>query len=233
MTQETLMPPGEYSGERGKLITFEGGEGGGKTLQIGLLAAWLRESGRQVTVTREPGGTDIGGQIRDVLTKTENGSMAPRTEVLLFQASRAQLTDQVLMPELAAGRWVLMDRFFDSTLAYQGYGHGIELATLMNLINFATGGLRPDLTLLLDVDINRGLARKKGQGEWNRLDQMAVDFHRRVGKGFRQLAREQPERWRVINANAGIDEVSKQIRETVTAFFGLRAAAVLGMNEVK
>ncbi len=220
-------------GEKGRLITFEGGEGGGKTMQIGKLATFLKGLGKEVVVTREPGGTDIGGQIRNVLMNVQNAAMSPFAEVLLFQASRAQLTEEVLKPALGEGKWVLMDRFFDSTLAYQGYGHGIDLAKLMGLIDFATGGLRPDLTLLLNVDIDTGLARKRFQGEWNRLDQMHMEFHRRVGRGFIQLASEEPGRWRVIDANAGVDAVAEQISETVTAFFGLKAVGVLGANEVK
>ncbi|HZU86740.1 MAG TPA: dTMP kinase, partial [Anaerolineaceae bacterium] len=149
-------------------ITLEGPEGSGKTCQIGDLAAFLRQQGYEVITTREPGGTPIGDQIRAVLTQLDNTAMHPRTEILLFCAGRAQHVEQLIRPALAEGKIILCDRYADSTLAYQGYGHGVALDTLHQLLHFATGGLRPDLTLLLDVPVEQGLQRRRcSGGEWN------------------------------------------------------------------
>jgi len=182
-------------------ITFEGPEGSGKTFQIAALAQALRQRGYSVLATREPGGTTIGDQVRAILSSLENTSMRPRTETLLFQASRAQLVDEVIRPCLAGGGVVLCDRYADSTLAYQGYGHCVDRGDLAALIRFATGGLQPDLTLLLDVDVEEGLRRKLSAGEWNRLDAYDLDFHRRVRLGFLEMARCQPERWQMVDAS--------------------------------
>jgi len=141
--------------------------------------------------------------------------MLPRTEILLFQASRAQLVEQVIRPHLENGGIVLCDRYADSTLAYQGYGHQMDLEDLRRLINFATGGLKPDLSLLLDLDVEKGLQRRASGGEWNRLDAYALDFHSRVRQGYLQLVQEEPDRWVVIDAEHARDEVQEAIREIV------------------
>jgi dTMP kinase len=138
---------------RGVLITFEGPDGSGKSTQIRVLADKLKEEGCNVLLTREPGGTEIGEQIRAVLHDTKNTAMQPRAEVLLYCAARAQLVGQIVRPHLGGGGLVLSDRYFDSTLAYQGYGHGMDIGALRHIVDFATGGLEPDLTLLLDVVI--------------------------------------------------------------------------------
>ncbi len=174
-------------------ITFEGPDGSGKTSQVATLAEYLRELGYPLLVTREPGGTSIGDQIRAILSDLDNISMQPRTEILLFQASRAQLVDEVIQPHLERGSLVLCDRFADSTLAYQGYGHCVDLGQLRSLIQFATGGLKPDLTLLFDVDAKTGLTRRAQGGDWNRLDAYEIAFHQRVREGYLDLAREEPE----------------------------------------
>ena len=137
-----------------------------------------RQLGYEVLTTREPGGTFIGDQIREVIMRMENKSMNPRTEILLFCAARAQIVAEVIRPQLEKGVVVISDRYADSTLAYQGYGHGLDLGVLRNILSFATDGLTPDLTLLLDVDVETGLARRQsGGGEWNRLDDYALAFH--------------------------------------------------------
>jgi dTMP kinase len=196
-------------------ITFEGPDGSGKTSQVANLAEHLRQMGHSLLVTREPGGTSIGDQIRAILSDLDNIAMQPRTEILLFQASRAQLVEEVIRPHLEQGNLVLCDRFADSTLAYQGYGHGVDLEQLRSLIRFATGGLKPDLTLLFDVDAETGLRRRAKGGDWNRLDAYEVAFHRRVRKGYLELAREEPDRWVMIDAGQPPEKVQEAVRKVV------------------
>lgn len=197
-------------------ITFEGPDGGGKTTQVALTHQWLREQGHNTLLTREPGGTDIGNQIRNVLHDLNNKAMHPRAELLLYSASRAQIVEEIIKPHLASGGLVLCDRFFDSTYAYQGYGHGLDLHHLRLITEFATGGLRPDLTILLDISAEDGLQRRlsaldKG-GEWNRLDAMAMAFHQRVRDGYHALVREEPARWVVVNAARPVEAVQADIQ---------------------
>lgn len=193
-------------------ITFEGPEGSGKTTQIRLFAEFLRARGYDVLTTREPGGTEISDQIRAVLVNLRNTAMHPRTEILLFQAARAQLVEQVIRPALSRGTLVLSDRYADSTLAYQGYGHGYPLEELRRLIAFATGGLIPDLTFLLDVNPAQGLERKQREGEWNRLDAYDLGFHQRVRAGYLEMARAEPHRWVVVDATQSIEVIQNDIR---------------------
>lgn len=190
-------------------ITFEGPDGSGKSTQIRRLADHLRALGKDVLLTREPGGTPIGEQVREVLMTLKNQAMHPRTEVLLFSAARAQLVHERLRPHLAGGGWALCDRFYDSTLAYQGYGHGLDVAALRALTEFATAGLRPHLTVLFDLDPAEGLRRRQhaaGQ-EWNRLDAYALAFHQRVRAGYHALAAAEPDRWVVIDATPAPEAV--------------------------
>ncbi len=183
-------------------ITLEGPEGSGKTSHITPLVEWLTAQGHVVYPTREPGGTEIGNQIREVLVNMKNENMHPRTELLLFQAARAQIVEQALRPRLAAGEVVLCDRYFDSTLAYQGYGHNLfSLDEIRSLIRFATNGLTPNLTILLDLDVELGLQRKGKTDEWNRLDAYTVDFHKRVRAGYHELVKRDPQRWHVVDAS--------------------------------
>ena len=197
-------------------ITLEGPEGSGKTSQLPLLADYLRQNGYDVLTTREPGGTSISEQIRTVLHNLENKEMNPRTEILLFQASRAQLVEQVIRPHLNKSGVVLSDRYADSTLAYQGFGHQIDIESLRVLVTFATGGLKPDLTILLDLDVEIGLRRKELKGEWNRLDAYDLNFHQRVRQGYLQLVKDEPERWEVIDASQSPRQVQDDLRLVVS-----------------
>ncbi len=199
-------------------ITLEGPEGSGKSMQIRDLADFIRAQGHEVLTTREPGGTFIGDQIRQVIMSMENTMMHPNTEILLFCAARAQIVTEVIRPNLEKGVVVISDRYGDSTLAYQGYGHGLHLPTLLEILRFATGGLMPDLTLLLDVDVEKGLKRRQtGGGEWNRLDAQLVEFHKRVRAGYLKMAAEDPARWQVIDAGNDPQQVQKDLREKVRA----------------
>src|SRR5512138_1522622 len=193
-------------------ITLEGPEGSGKTSQIPALVEYLREQGFTVFPTREPGGTSIGEQIRLVIHDLKNVEMHPRAETLLYQAARAQIVEQVIRPRLAAGEIVISDRYFDSTIAYQGYGHQQDLEQVRSLVNYATGGLTPDLTILLDVDVELGLKRKTQDGkEWNRLDAYTIEFHQRVRSGYLEMARAEPRRWAVIDAGQDWEPVQDAI----------------------
>lgn len=196
-------------------ISLEGPEGSGKTTQLPMLADFLRQRGHEVLTTREPGGTSIGEQVRTILHNLENKEMKPRTEILLFQASRAQLVEQVIRPHLKMGGIVLSDRYADSTLAYQGYGHQIDIESLRVLVTFATGGLKPDLTILLDVEVETGLRRKELKGEWNRLDAYDLEFHHRVRQGYLRLVKAEPERWKVIDASQSPAKVQDELRRVV------------------
>lgn len=199
-------------------ITFEGPDGSGKTTQARLLADWLRGQGHDVLLTREPGGTHIGDQIRAVLHDPHNIAMDARTEILLYSASRAQHVAETIRPALTAGKLVISDRYADSTLAYQGYGRRLDLATLQAITAFATGGLTPDLTLYLDLPPHEGLQRRQsGGGEWNRLDAEALEFHQRVRAGYLELARQEPQRWVMISADRSAEEVQAEIQTLVQA----------------
>jgi len=206
-------------------ITFEGPEGSGKTTQIQRLAAWLREQGQTVLATREPGGTAIGDRVRAILLDSDHREMQPQTEILLFSAARAQIVGQIIRPHLARGGVVLCDRFADSTLAYQGYGRQLDLATLRLITAFATGGLQPDLTFCLDLPVDVGLQRKAaGAGEeWNRMEQETLAFHARVRRGYLTLAQAEPARWRVLDATQPVQALQAAMRAEVAARLGLLA----------
>ncbi len=203
-------------------ITLEGPEGSGKTSHIPALVAYFQQRGYPIFATREPGSTSIGEQIRRILHDPKNAEMHPRTETLLYQAARAQFVEEVLRPRLERGEIVLSDRYTDSTLAYQGYGHQQDLDQVRTLIRYATGGLTPDLTVLLDVDVTIGLQRKQQAGEWNRLDAYALDFHCRVRAGYLELAQQEPQRWRVIDASRQWDQVQEDLRRLIASFLATR-----------
>ncbi len=197
-------------------ITLEGPEGSGKTSHIPHLVEYLREKGYHVFPTREPGGTSISEQIRDILHDLKNVEMHPHTETLLYQAARAQIVEQVIRPRLAAGEIVISDRYYDSTIAYQGYGHQQDLNEIRQLVKYATGGLVPDLTVLLDVDVKIGLKRKKQNGvEWNRMDAHEIEFYQRVRNGYLEMVKQEPERWVVVDASRDWDEVQDELRKLI------------------
>src|SRR5512142_469679 len=200
-------------------ITLEGPDGSGKTSHMKPLADWLEGEGYRVHSAREPGGTVISEQIRAILHDLKNTEMHPHTETLLYQAARAQIVEQIFRPKLAEGWIVLCDRYADSTLAYQGYGHQQNLEQVRALVQYATGGLTPDLTLLLDVDPETGLQRSaqrhSGGGEWNRLDAYQLDFHRRVREGYLELARQEPARWAKIDAGQPWETVQFALRAEI------------------
>ena len=199
-------------------ITLEGPEGSGKTSHIPYLVEYLREKGYTVFPTREPGGTSISEQIRDILHDLKNAEMHPRTETLLYQAARAQIVEQVIKPRLAVGEIVISDRYYDSTIAYQGYGHQQDLDQVRALVKYATGGLTPDLTILLDLDIEVGLKRKiQNEAEWNRMDAYTVEFHQRVRRGYLELVKQDPQRWVVINSDQKWDEVQAELKKVIIA----------------
>ena len=198
-------------------ITLEGPDGGGKSTQARLLVEYLTGRGVPALLTREPGGTPIGDQIRRTLMDLGNTGMHPRTEILLFSASRAQIVHQVIRPRLEAGGVVVCDRFYDSTLAYQGYGHGLDLAALRAITDFATGGLRPDLTFLIDLPAEDGLRRRRRGGQWNRLDAYDLGFHQRVRQGYFDLAAAEPGRWVTVDATRPVETVQSEIRRVVEA----------------
>lgn len=210
-------------------ITFEGPDGSGKTTQVAQTAAELRKRGYNVLLTREPGGTAIGEEIRHILHDMKNERMEPRAELLLYNASRAQIVAEAIRPHLEGGGLVICDRFFDSTMAYQGYGHGLDLNALRAIVEFATGGLRPDVTLYLDISPEEGIQRRlsaldKG-GEWTRLDAMGEAFHKRVRDGYHQLIAAEPGRWVKINAAQPVDKVQADILMALEGRLQKRPAA--------
>lgn len=197
----------------GLLITFEGIEGSGKSTHLRLLGRALRDAGRDVVETREPGGTALGQALRDVLLAPSSTPPEPLAELLLYCADRAQHAAEVIRPALAAGRIVLCDRFSDSTIAYQGYGRGLDLDTVRALDARARGGLEPDLTFLLDCSPAAGLARvHKRSGTGDRFEQEALAFHEAVRRGFHALAAAAPARYRVIDSTPPAAEVGERVR---------------------
>jgi len=197
----------------GLLITLEGGEGAGKSSQAAQLGAHLREIQREFIITREPGGTELGERIR-ALTREP---ASPLAELFLFEAARAQLVAGVVRPALERGAVVILDRYIDSTLAYQGYGRGIALDQIRTLNAIATGGLIPDRTFLLDIDVERGLARKLGEIGHDAIGREHRAFHERVRAGYRALAAAEPGRWSVVDASLSPSEIAGQIWEWVSA----------------
>ena len=194
----------------GLFITLEGPEGAGKTTQLARLEARLRGTGRRVTVTREPGGTPLGLRVREVVLDPAL-DMEPLSEFLLYSASRAQLVHDVLRPALERGDVVLCDRYFDSSLAYQGAGRGLPLPLLRGLTREVTGGLTPDLTVLLDLDPAVGLQRAALRGQPDRLEKADLAFHQRVRAGFLELAQAEAERFAVVDAAQSADAVAAQL----------------------
>lgn len=207
--------------ERGRFITLEGGEGCGKSTQLSLLIEALRLQGRQVIALREPGGTPLSESIRHLLKHAAEGEgMCAEAELLLMNASRAQLVREVLLPALDAGQWVVCDRFFDSTLAYQGYGRRLNLESVEQIIHFATGGLKPDRTLLLELPEAEASLRRRSreqdlQEAPDRMERSGEPFFRRVHEGFRQLAARDPERIRIVDASGSQHAVTSRLLEAL------------------
>ena len=192
-------------------ITFEGPDGSGKTTQARMLADYLESQGYPVLCTREPGGTEISEQIRQVILSTHNKSMRNETEVLLFSAARAQIVAELIRPALAQDKLVICDRYYDSTYAYQGYGLGLDLKSLRAITQFATGGLVPDRTFYVDVPVELGLQRRH-RGETNRLDLKNVEYHTRVRNGYLELVQAEPQRFTLIDGSGTVEQVQTQIR---------------------
>lgn len=205
----------------GKFITFEGPEGSGKSTQIRLLVEKLETEGLTVLCTREPGGTATGEAIRNILQHDSAGEpLDERAELLLFTASRAQLMDRVILPALERGEWVVCDRFIDSTMAYQGFARGMDIETLDRINDFAINNHKPDLTLLLDLDVELGFQRleerySNGKGSADRFEREARDFHFRVREGYYKLAKREPGRFRRVDADQSIDAVAASVWNTV------------------
>ena len=206
-------------------ITLEGGEGAGKTTQILHLAEWFQRRGTSCILTREPGGTPLGKSIRALLLNPENQGMAAETELMLYMADRAEHVHKVILPALTAGRTVLCDRFFDATLVYQGAARGLPLERLVQLHRLVLGGLRPQLTLLLDLPPEVGLSRARGQLAKgaralieSRFEHEAIEFHRRVREGYLNLARQEPDRFRILDAALDEERVQAEIRTAVDNF---------------
>ncbi len=213
--------PESTSRGRGFFVAFEGGDGAGKSTQIGLLAQVVEASGREVVTTREPGGTELGAQIRGLLL--HGGGVSPRAEALLFAADRAEHVDSLIGPALERGAVVITDRFVDSTLAYQGARSELEPAELRALARFATGGLMPDLTVLLDVSPQLGRSRREGGDD--RIEAECEVFHSRVREGFLALAQASPERYLVLDAGGSVGEIAERVAQVVSERLDHRAEA--------
>ncbi len=200
-------------------ITFEGCEGCGKSTQAKALSQRLAESGRPALLLHEPGGTELGNRVRYLLKWARRLSISPMAELLLFNASRANLVDEVMRPALRQGKTVICDRFVDSTIAYQGYGRGIDLGLVASACGMATQGLKPDLTILLDIPVDEGLRRKAAKAGLDRFEQTDSSFHRRVREGYLKMAQEQPARWLVIDGTRTKAEIKRVIWQRIEKLF--------------
>jgi len=207
----------EVTERKGLFIAFEGGEGAGKTTQAQLVTQRLKRLGHEVVHTREPGGTSLGERLRDIIF---HPGLEPETELLLILAARAQLVAEVIRPALERGDIVVCDRYSDSTMAYQGYGRRLDLAATAAANEIATEGLRPDLSILLDLPVDAGVARKGDGDEWDAIGQESREFHERVRRGFHELAAAEPQRWLIVDATLPIEDVSEMIWERVCALTG-------------
>jgi dTMP kinase len=204
----------KFNNMNGKFIVFEGVEGCGKTTQIQLCSQWLESLNISVVLTREPGGTELGKDLRRLLLeKSPNKPVGEVTELLLYAADRAQHIEEELKPNLATGKYILCDRYTDSTIAYQGYGRGLNMSIINQLNQISTGGLESDLTIWLDVDVEVGLSRKRGQATLDRIEQETIAFHRRVQQGYTELAGSYPSRIMRVDGTSSQDIVQKSIQE--------------------
>jgi len=212
--------PATTTTDPGLLVTFEGGEGTGKSTQVERLAEWLREHGHTVVTAREPGSTQVGEAVREILLETAPDTLAPEAELALYLAARAELLAEVVRPALARAEIALLDRYADSSVAYQGYGRGLDPARVRDLCDFATGGLTPDLTVLIDLPVDDGLGR---QSRPDRLERAGRAFHERVRSGYRRIALNNPERFVVVDGRLEIDEIEAEIRQRVEPLLASRA----------
>lgn len=206
---------------RGVFITFEGGEGVGKSTNIAFLEEYLKSRGVELVVTREPGGTRIGEEIRQLLLQVRDDAIAPMAELLLIFAARAQHIAEVIEPALGSGKWVLCDRFTDATYAYQCGGRGLDAGKVRTLETLVQGELRPDCTILLDAPVSTGMERANGRGELDRFEQEHELFFERVRATYLRLAREGSGRYRVIDASLPLEEVQKQLLDTCRELFAV------------
>jgi len=205
---------------KGRFLSFEGIEGSGKSTQARLLYRYLKKRDIDVMLTAEPGGTRIGKRIRTVLLSIEHVEMSPLTELLLYNASRAQHLHEVIIPALRRGTTVITDRFTDSTIAYQGYGRGLDLRMIDDIDRIATDGFRPDITLLLDLDVGTGLRRNRVLNKADRLEREDIAFHERVRKGYRRIAAQEPQRIKLVRAVDGPEEVHRTIVQIINQAIG-------------
>ncbi len=206
----------------GAFLVFEGPEGAGKSSQARALTSQLSQAGYPVVFSREPGGTMLGEAIRQILLPATPVAISPRSEVLLYSASRAQLVEEVIRPALEQGQVVVSDRFSHSTIAYQGYGRGLGVEPVASVVRFATDNLEPDLVILLDLEPRLGLERKRGDfltgstEEWNRFEEEELAFHQRVRQGYLEMAKADPERWLVLDASLPFETLQDKIKEAVS-----------------
>lgn len=204
---------------QGKFITMEGGEGAGKSTMMQRVGGWLEAAGHRVVVTREPGGTDLAEKLREILLDRDNNTLSGQAELLLVFASRAQHLDELIRPALARGDWVLCDRFTDATWAYQGGGRGLPLDDIKTLEKLVHGDLSPDLTLLLDLPVEQGMRRAGERSEADRFEQESSTFFERVRNAYLERANSARERFAIVDASPGVDEVWAQIEEILSSRF--------------
>jgi len=203
----------------GKFITLEGSEGSGKSTQAGLILDYLKSKKVPVMLLREPGGVKISENIRKLLLDVHNTGMGDECETLLYMAARAQMVKEILEPQLKAGKIVLCDRFLDSTIAYQGYGNGIDIKTIVQLGLFATKGFAPDLTILFDIHPEKGLSRAGDKKD--RIESRPLEYHNRVRNGYLDLSKQYPARIKVINVDAAKEEIFKRVKPYINALLDL------------
>ncbi len=203
----------------GKFITFEGSEGSGKSTQAEMVLGYLKTRKMPVLLLREPGGVKISENIRKLLLDVNNAGMGDECETLLYMAARAQMVKEILEPELKSGKIILCDRFLDSTLAYQGYGNGINIKIIEQLGLFATKGLSPDLTILFDITTQKGLSR--AGAEKDRIESRPLEYHQRVRTGYLDLAKQHPGRIKVIKVDGNKEEIFKKVKLQIDALLGL------------
>ncbi|MCU7853455.1 MAG: dTMP kinase [Candidatus Thiodiazotropha sp. (ex Monitilora ramsayi)] len=208
--------------QRGRFITVEGGEGAGKSSNLAFVQSLLEATGKKVLFTREPGGTPLGESIRELLLGHKHTGMADETELLLMFAARAEHLQRIILPALESGTWVLCDRFTDASYAYQGAGRGIARERIAVLENYVQGDLRPDLTLLLDLPVETGLARAGNRSAPDRFEKEAMDFFEKVRQGYLNIAAAEPDRVRIINASPALEQVQAQISHIIKDYLALR-----------